>query len=208
MFGGLLETSRRHGRTYWALTSAARSRLSAWRQAGEVIDLYESPQHRTWRMARAYSAENLDRLRAEVSSDLDRAVALLARGRRARSDAFFELKEHLSRKLQRLGSITHCLCEWQEPDDATQDIDEREDPGKERLSPEAQARLSWLRNGRRAPGTRGVGTTTRKSYSPASRRRCSSPCLLSLWAIWGSAYTTRSRSQPKASSKSSALFRC
>jgi hypothetical protein len=154
-FGGLLETSRRHSRTYWALTSAARDRLAAWRQAGEEIELHESPQHRTWRMARAYSAENLDRLRGEVSSDLDRAVALLARGRRARSDAFFELKEHLSRRLQRLGSIAHCLYEWQEPDDATPDIDEREDPGDERLSPDARGKRRYLRTGRRSPGTWG-----------------------------------------------------
>ncbi len=155
VFGGLLETSRRHSRTYWALTEAARERLAAWRQGGEVIELHESPQHRIWRMARAYSAENLDRLRAEVSSDLDHGVALLARGRHARSDAFFELKEHLSRRLQRLGSITHCLYEWQEPDDATPDVDEREDSGDERLGPEAQRRLRWLRNGRRSPATWG-----------------------------------------------------
>jgi hypothetical protein len=154
-FGGLLETSRRHSRTYWALTDAARKRLARWRQGGEAIELHESPQHRTWRMARAYSAENLDRLRTEVSSDLDRATALLARGRSARSDAFFELKEHLSRRLQRLGSITHCLYEWQEPDDATADVDEREGPGDERLSPEAQGKLRWLRNGRRRPASWG-----------------------------------------------------
>ncbi|MGO9761050.1 MAG: hypothetical protein ACLP1Q_07310 [Solirubrobacteraceae bacterium] len=155
VFGGLLETSRRHSRTYWALTSAARERLAAWRQGGEVIELHESPQHRTWRMARSYSAENIDRLRAEVSSDLDRAGALLARGRSTRSDAFFDLKEHLSRRLWRLGSVTHCLYEWPEPDDATADVDDREDPGDGRLSPDAQGRLRWLRNGRRNPATWG-----------------------------------------------------
>jgi hypothetical protein len=151
VFGGLLETSRRHSRTYWALTDAARERLAAWRTSGEVVELHESPQHRTWRMAHAYSAENLDRLRTEVSGDLDRVIALLARGRRARSDSFFELKEHLSRRLQRLGSITHCLYEWQEPDDTAADVDAGKDPGDERLRPDARRKLRWLRSGRRRP---------------------------------------------------------
>lgn len=155
MFGGLLETSRRHSRTYWALTRSAREPLAAWRQGGEVIELHESPQHRTWRIARAYSAENIDRLRTEVSNLLEQAGALLARGRHVRSDALFELNEHLSRRPQRLGSIMHCLYEWQEPDDATPDIDDREDPGDERLSPEARGKLRYLRNGRRSPATWG-----------------------------------------------------
>src|ERR1019366_1013991 len=137
------------------LSNAARKRLAAWQRAGKVPDLPESPQHRTWRMARTYAAENIDRLRSEVSVDLDRGAALLARGRRARSDAWFELKEHLSRRLWRLGSVTHCLYEWDEPDDTTADIDDREDPGDEQLSPDAPRRLHWLRNGRRKPDTRG-----------------------------------------------------
>jgi hypothetical protein len=84
--GGMLETSRRHGRTCWTLTSAARKRLAAWQRAGKVPELPESPQHRTWRMARTYAAENIDRLRAEVNADLDRAASRLAPGRHARSE--------------------------------------------------------------------------------------------------------------------------
>lgn len=152
---GMLETSRRHSRTYWTLTDTARKRLATRRRAGKLPDLPESPQHRTWRMARTYAAEHIDRLHAEMSGDLDRAAALLTRGRRTRSDAWFELKERLSRGLWRLGAVTHCLHEWQEPDDATADIDDREDPGDERLSDDAQSRMHWLRNGRRRSDTWG-----------------------------------------------------
>jgi hypothetical protein len=106
-------------------------------------------------MAHTYSAENIDRLRAEVSSDLDRVGALLARGRRTRSDAFFDLKEHLSSRLWRLGSIMHCLYEWREPDDATADSEDLEDPGDERLTSEVRSTLRGHRNGRRKPGSWG-----------------------------------------------------
>ncbi|HEX3172745.1 MAG TPA: hypothetical protein VHQ43_00830 [Solirubrobacterales bacterium] len=49
---GLLTSTERRGEPFWSLTSVGREQLANEREAGEVGDLPESPQHRAWRHAR------------------------------------------------------------------------------------------------------------------------------------------------------------
>jgi DNA-binding PadR family transcriptional regulator len=146
---GLLTASRRHGRTYWAPTKTGRRRLAGLRRAGRTPELPESPQHRAWRVARADAAAQIDTFRTELGRELEKATTLLARGRRVDSDAWFDLCQRLSRRCWRVGSATHCLYEWKEPDDAKADVDAGRDPGDERLGRAARERLRELRSGRR-----------------------------------------------------------
>lgn len=133
---GSVSKSERHGREYWTLTAAGRRRLATARQAGEVGELPESPQHRVWRRAQAAAGEQIggfEELAARALEDAERALAAGA----ATSEQLFSLSERLRWNLWRLGSATYCLREWAEPDDARSDQDENPGPGPGRRSTSA-----------------------------------------------------------------------
>jgi hypothetical protein len=120
---GLLESERRHGVPVWTLTRRGRARLRAARSAGEIT-LPESPQHRAWRYARTAAGEEIQGFRDELAATIERARGLLECEPPAHSDAWFELAENLRRAAWLVGSASHCLHEWSEPDDASADIDD------------------------------------------------------------------------------------
>jgi hypothetical protein len=146
---GSIARSRRRGVQTWALTSSGRRRLTQARRAGKLPELPESPQHRAWRNARTAAAQEIDRFLVSVRDGLDEAVSLLDAEPAAMSDAWFELGERLQRDCRRVGSATHCLREWSEPDDAHADIDDRLDPADERFDPAERAKRRARRTGRR-----------------------------------------------------------
>ncbi len=146
---GALERSRRHGVLTWELTSAGRRRLQRARRAGELPALPESPQHRAWRCARTAAAQELERFRACLRERLREAALLLDADAPPPSDAWFELAEELQRACRRVGSASHCLYEWVEPDDVRADVDEHLDPADTGLDPAERARRRARRAGRR-----------------------------------------------------------
>ncbi len=149
---GSLERSRDHGVPTWELTSAGRRRLQRARRTGNVPQLPESPQHRTWRNARTAAAQEIERFSRSLRDYLDEAARLIDADPPAHSDAWFELGQHLQRACRRLGSASYCLHEWVEPHDARADVDERLDPADERLDPAGGARRRARRMGRRNIG--------------------------------------------------------
>ncbi len=128
---GLVSSARRKGLDVWDLTDAGRERLKVAREAGEVEELPESPQHRAWCRARAVAGERIDGFRERAKRSTEEATVLLGSSRRVRSDAWLELADRLELVYQQLGRATYCLYEWEEPDDATADIDDYQDPGDE-----------------------------------------------------------------------------
>jgi hypothetical protein len=146
---GRLERSRRHGIPGWAVTRSGRQHFDRARRAGNVPSLPESPQHRQWREARTLAALEIERMREVVRMGLDESVQLLDAGTVGSSDAWFELSEQLRRAVWRLGSASYCLHEWAEPLDEQADIDDRSDPGDERLSDAERVRRRDHRAGRR-----------------------------------------------------------
>lgn len=72
-------------------------------------------------------------MREVVRAGLDETVQLLDARTAGSSDAWFELSEQLRCAVWRLGSASYCLHEWAEPLDEQADIDDRSDPGDERL---------------------------------------------------------------------------
>jgi len=149
---GSIARSRRQGVQTWALTSSGRRRLTQARRAGKVPALPESPQHGAWRDARTVAAQEIDRFLVSVREGLDEALRLLDADPAATSDAWFELGERLHRACRRVGSATHCLHEWAEPDDARADIDDRHDAADERFDPDERAKRRARRTGRRNVG--------------------------------------------------------
>jgi hypothetical protein len=152
---GELSSVRSHGVILWALTRQGQERLRHARDAGEPPALPESPQNRAWRTARAAAAEEIARFRRGLQELLDATAALLAEPA-THSDTWLERGEELRDACRRLGSATHCLYEWEQPDDAVADIDRREDPpgsrapsGETELDRRALARRRALRAGRR-----------------------------------------------------------
>ena len=158
---GSIARSRRRGVQTWALTSSGRRRLTQARRAGKVPELPESPQHRAWRDARTVAAQEIDRFLQSVREGLDEAVRLLDADPAAASDAWLELGERLHRDCRRVGSATHCLHEWSEPDDARADIDDRLDPADERFDADERAKRRARRTGRRNVGH--WGTSAREA---------------------------------------------
>ena len=144
----LLVHSRRHGIVLWALTRNGRRRLAAAVEAGEVGELWESPQHRQWRHARTMAAERFEGFREEVRGALDDASGVLDAAS-PHSDAWFELAERLQRSCWQLGSAAHCLHEWPEPNDVEADMDDYTEPGDETLNHDERVHLRHLRTGRR-----------------------------------------------------------
>jgi hypothetical protein len=142
---GLLVRSRRHGVVIWGLTSTRRGRVE---QTSGAVGLPESPQHRVWRHVRALAAERIDGVCEQAASVLAEAMdALDADG--VRSDAWFALAERLQSACWQLGSVTYCLSEWAEPDDASADVDDRTEPGDEQIDPDELGRVRYRRSGRR-----------------------------------------------------------
>jgi hypothetical protein len=145
---GLLARSRRHGVLVWELTDDGRGRLDQMRRAGEAGELPEAPQHRLWRHARATAGQRIDAFRTEARGAVEEAAMLLDT-EDAPSDAWFGVAERLRASCWRVGSATHCLREWREPDDARPDVDDRCDTGDERLDSEELGRVRYRRTGRR-----------------------------------------------------------
>jgi hypothetical protein len=148
---GLLERSRRHGLEAWHLTAAGLRRLRRAEREGRVPALPESPQHRSWRHARATASHEIERARRELRAHLDQALVLLD-AEQSSSDAWFEVGDRLGRSPWLVGSMTHCLHEWNEPDDEHPDHDEHTAPGDEQLEPDERIRVRARRRGRRNTG--------------------------------------------------------
>jgi hypothetical protein len=124
---GLLTSTEKRGEPFWGLTDAGRGMLADFREAGEVGDLPESPQHRAWRQARVKAAIQIDGLREE----LDQAVAATDRIHflpPLRAKDLFALSERIRWALWRFASATYCLTEWAEPHDDYPDEDENPGP--------------------------------------------------------------------------------
>lgn len=145
---GMLVAGRRHGIVVWTLTDGGRRRLARARRAGQAGAPPESPQHRRWREARATATARIDEFHEQMRHAVEQAHGLLSHDH-VHSDAWFELGEHLQRSSWLLGSATHCLHEWVEPDDQTPDIDSCLELGDEAFSPEDRAQRRSRRTGRR-----------------------------------------------------------
>jgi hypothetical protein len=146
---GLLTHTRRHGVKLWVLTSTGRQTLAKARRKGEAVELPESPQHRRWRHARTTAAERIDGYREQVRVALDEAGKLIDAGPNAHSDVWFDLAVRLKDECWQLGSATHCLQEWPEPDEAHPDIDDHNEPGEDELDSDERNHRSYLRISRR-----------------------------------------------------------
>ena len=118
---GRVRDVRRYGLNLLALTATGRRALGKARSAGEVI-LPESPQHRRWRHSRTIAHERIDGFRQALRRSLAEVGALLD-AEQVPSDAWFDLAECLGHACWQLGSATHCLHEWPEPDDSRADTD-------------------------------------------------------------------------------------
>jgi hypothetical protein len=92
---GLLTTTERRGEPFWSLTDVGRERLASAREAGEVDDLSESPQHRAWRHARTKAAVQVEGFRSDMYDALQEAGDLIGQYRPVMSKECFELSERL-----------------------------------------------------------------------------------------------------------------
>ncbi|HMJ74027.1 MAG TPA: hypothetical protein VK471_11775 [Solirubrobacterales bacterium] len=135
---GLLTSTERRGEPFWSLTSVGRERLAKEREAGEIGELPESPQHRAWRHARIQAAVRIEQLRGEQTAAVEAAYDLMYQPQPSGSAEWFEVAERLRWTTWRVASAIHCLSEWMEPDDETPDVDE--DPGP---SPGRRAISAW-----------------------------------------------------------------
>jgi hypothetical protein len=120
---GAVREQRRHGVRVWALTRAGAAQLSRARRRAAVV-LPESPQHEAWRHARTVAALEIDRMRTALTASAEDAVALAEAEPPAHSEQWFALAERLRRDAWVLGAASHCLYEWQEPDDRRADLDD------------------------------------------------------------------------------------
>lgn len=149
---GSLARTRRHGVSMWELTDDGCLRLRQAQTEGWLPALPESPQHRTWRNARTTAAQEIERFRAGLRAQLHEAALLLDADPPPPSDAWLELAETLRQSCRRVGSASHCLHEWAEPDDARADIDEGHDPADAQLGNDERIHRHALRAGRRNIG--------------------------------------------------------
>jgi DNA-binding transcriptional regulator PaaX len=146
---GQLEVSRPHGVDAWALTDTARRQLARARRDGLTPALPESPQHREWRNARTSAGQEIERFARRLRECIDDASLLLDASEPVPSDMWFELAEALRSACWRLGSASHCLYEWPEPQDGIADVDSRDDPGDATLEADERDRRRARRMGRR-----------------------------------------------------------
>jgi hypothetical protein len=138
---GLLTVIERRGEPFWSLTDVGRERLASAREAGEVDDLPESPQHRAWRHARTKAAVRVEGFRSDMYDVLQAAGDLIGQYRPLMSGECFELSERLRLASWRFASATYCLSEWLEPDDDAPDMDENPGP-----RPGRRATWAWDQN--------------------------------------------------------------
>jgi hypothetical protein len=120
---GLVEHHKARGYTVWRLTSDGRKQLAKARRKREDLRLPESPQHRLWREARATAAGRIEGIREQLHGTLSEASNLLDADS-GDSDAWFDLCRRLLKRCERYGSMTYCVREWPEPDDAHADIED------------------------------------------------------------------------------------
>lgn len=146
---GALTRQRRNGVEIWVLTSKGRRRLNRERRSGMDLVLPESPQHEAWCKARALAEQEIDGYYKTLRDCLMEALDLLDTS--PDSDAWFAIAPRLKRAAWRVGSATHCLREWAEPDDEKADIDEGLTRAEKKLSSQDQYRRKSLRSGRRNP---------------------------------------------------------
>jgi DNA-binding transcriptional ArsR family regulator len=135
---GLLTSTERRGEPFWSLTSVGRERLAKEREASEVGELPESPQHRAWRHARVQAAVQIDQFRGEQTQAIGAAYELTYRYEPSASAEWFLMAERLRWTTWRMASAIHCLYEWPEPDDEFPDVDENPGP-----SPGRRAISAW-----------------------------------------------------------------
>jgi hypothetical protein len=147
--GGALRRERRHGVAVWRVTARGDRLLAGAAAAAASSGLPESPQHRSWRVARERAADAIERLRRALHRDLREAERLLACSGAGQADAWFVLAERLGRDAWRVGAATYCLREWPEPSDDRADVDPGSAPADSALAPRERERLRRLRAGRR-----------------------------------------------------------
>jgi DNA-binding PadR family transcriptional regulator len=122
---GSVETFRVLGVQTWALTPKGKRRLTRVRHVADLLP--ESPQHQAWRRARTAAGEAIGGFREALLATLAEATAALD-APDVPSDEWFALQHRLERDADRLGAATYCLYEWDEPDDARADVDDRTSP--------------------------------------------------------------------------------
>jgi hypothetical protein len=86
------------------------------------------------------AAMRLDGFKEEMKTMLEEATALLDQPHPPRSADWFAMSKRLSPGAWRVGSATHCIYEWVEPDDGFPDVDEAPGP-----SPGRRAISAWDR---------------------------------------------------------------
>ncbi|HWA53293.1 MAG TPA: hypothetical protein VG816_03895 [Solirubrobacterales bacterium] len=125
---GSLTRLARGGSDSWVLTSEGREELDRGYEAEEVGELPEAPQHRAWREARVKAAVRLEGFKDEMGTLLEEATALLDQPHPPHSSEWVAMSRRLSPAAWRVGSATHCLYEWVEPEDDFPDVDEAPGP--------------------------------------------------------------------------------
>ncbi len=131
---GLLTTTEHRGEPVWSLTTVGQERLDKERNAGEVGDLPESPQHRAWRHARERAAVRIEGFKDQLTEAGEEAYNLIHQYRPVMAEEWFALHERLRWASWRFASATYCLTEWPEPDDEFPDVDENPGPRPGRRS--------------------------------------------------------------------------
>jgi hypothetical protein len=129
---GALVPFRRFGIDFLKMSTNGRRRLARARRA-RGIALPESPQHRAWRHARQQATEQIGEMRQLFRETLAEADRLLS-SEQTSSDAWYALAPRLHTTCRQLGSVTHCLREWPEPDDTHPDHDTLPTRGDNRIS--------------------------------------------------------------------------
>jgi len=135
---GWAASKDRHGREYWLLTPAGAEHLALSRAAGVVGDLPESPQHRTWRKARAAAAERIEDFKDLLWRATEEATHFEGVADPPPSAWWFELSDRLGAAFWLVGSALYCRDEWPEPSDYFIDTDP--DPGQ---PPGRRALTAW-----------------------------------------------------------------
>lgn len=129
---GALVPFRCFGIDFLKMSTNGRRRLARSRRGGGIA-LPESPQHRAWRHARQQATEQVGAMRQLFRETLDEADRLLST-EHTDSDAWYALAPRLHTTCRQLGSATHCLREWPEPDDNHPDHDTLPTRGDHRIS--------------------------------------------------------------------------
>lgn len=124
---GWASSEERHGREYWRLTPDGERHLAEAREARQLGDLPESPQHREWRKARAAAADRIEDFKTLLWRATEEATNVEGVAEPPPSAKWFELSERLAAAFWLVGSATHCRDEWPEPSDERIDTDP--DPG-------------------------------------------------------------------------------